>query len=178
MPITTVVLFASCLAVAAQTHGHENTVQRVLLDGASNPTLIPDSTAVRIFFLTLIEKPDGSAITREKLLPKLSRLNLDLSDYESLETSLHGLQRSLGEYHARLASIAARRAVIGASVLQGEYLSADRLLTDTVLKSYKELEMRFSAEGQKKLRYHIQYVKTKLKIVGPPDMSKPAGGKQ
>jgi hypothetical protein len=85
---TVLVLFAFALGGWAQTsppqHQHSDTV----IDGAKNPELIPDSTALRLWLVTVSELPNATAQDRDRQSAHLAKLRLTELDNLQLVTLL------------------------------------------------------------------------------------------
>jgi hypothetical protein len=69
----------------AQTHQHS---ADTVVDGAKNPELIPDSTAYRLWLITVSELPNATTQDRDRQRAHLSSLQLSELDYLQLSTLL------------------------------------------------------------------------------------------
>ncbi len=85
--VAVLVLSVFALGTWAQTsssHLHPDTV----IDGAKNPELIPDSTALRLWLVTVSELPNATAQDRDRQRAHLSMLQLSELDNLQLVTLL------------------------------------------------------------------------------------------
>src|SRR5713226_3421754 len=76
-------VFASACLAQNPPHQHDT-----IVDGAKNPELIPDSTALRLWLVTVSELPNATAQDRDRQHAHLSSLRLNELDNLQLVTLL------------------------------------------------------------------------------------------
>ena len=89
-----------------------------------------------------------------------------------------GLTYALGRYHrlqtAQESRIEAQRRTAEASQTRAAYewfIEEDKKVNALAVDAYHDLLRTLSPAGAVKLREHLDYIKTKMKIYPPPDMS-------
>jgi hypothetical protein len=145
-----------------------------LADGAKNPELISDEVALRALLMTIATPTNNPTVSQAAALrAKVGRMKLDEADLTILAQGLGGFH---GLATAQRARIAAAREIGQRSPSPSAFaniVAADRQLDTLVADSYRELLQSLSPAGAAKLQEHLAYVKTKIKIVPPPNMSMP-----
>jgi hypothetical protein len=124
------------------------------IDGAMTPDLIPDDVAQRMFLLSIAEPPNPSSEQTERFLAKIKRLNFD----------------------AKAASILLGESGKFITVWNQTYAAAktsnqdEAWMEQIVSDSMSNLSLRLSPQDYDKLRFHIQHIKTQIKMIPDPPM--------
>ena len=141
-----------------------------VVDGATNPGLIPNDAARRSLLLAIMVSPNPDEEELAQLRLKTGRMNLNESDTEILI-------RGLGNFHTlatfQIARIDRRRdtAKISANATTfGWFMQEDNKLNRLAELAYNKMLRELSADGRAKLRDHLEYAKTRMKIYPPPTM--------
>jgi hypothetical protein len=137
-----------------------------LADGTKDPSSISDEVALRVLFLT---NPSLSDTVRLKA--KFGHMHLEESDMTILLQGLGSLNALATPQRERIA--AAREAEQRNPTAAGfENLAAeDRQLDVTAADTYRRLLGSLSPAGAAKLQEHVAYIKTKVKVMPPPNMA-------
>ena len=136
-----------------------------LADGTKDPASISDAVALRALFMTT------SPGDIRRIRAKFGRTQLEEADMKLLVQGLDRLQGLAGPQQAQIA--VARSAARGnPSRAAFDNLAAlDRQLDTIAADTYRELLLSLSPAGAAKLREHVAYAKTKIKIMPPPNMT-------
>lgn len=86
--VTAFVLSVFAVGAWAQTSSPQHNHSETVIDGAKNPELIPDSTAYRMWLITVSELPNASTENRDRQRAHLAGLNLSTLDNLQLITIL------------------------------------------------------------------------------------------
>jgi hypothetical protein len=135
-----------------------------IADGTKNPSSISDEVALRVLLLT---NPSDTA----HLKIKLGRMHLDEADMTILLQELGSLNALATPQ--RVIITAAREAEQRNPTAVGfeNLAAADRKLDVMAADTYRRLLGSLSPSGMAKLQEHVAYIKTKVKVMPPPNMA-------
>ncbi|MDE3178093.1 MAG: hypothetical protein KGM47_00420 [Acidobacteriota bacterium] len=135
--------------------------RETVIDGAIHPELIPDSTAYRLFFLTIATPLDATAAQQRRERAYLESAGLDGKDLQAavsvLATFKAQYDKLIKQYDGSVTNAneaAATRAV-------GLFLLSQRAI---VLDTLAQLKARLSPGGMARLEAHVQREKRNMKI--------------
>ena len=144
-----------------------------IADGSKNPASIPDDAALRVLFLTIAVPPGASGQQLASFESKIHRIGfadadrkLFLAAMNSFHVDKQKHQQNLASFYAQMkaAPAAANRATLQS--IAAENGAIDQLS----LKTYNTLLDQLSPDGAARLKQHLAYAKTRMKIVPPPPM--------
>jgi hypothetical protein len=135
-----------------------------LADGTKNPQSISDAAALRVVFLSIADPTDTP-----RLRARFGRMQLNEGDMTILFQKLGGLHGLVTAQRARIA--AAKQSWKGGSSTFENVAALDRQLDTFAANAYGELLGSLSPEGAVKLQEHVNYVKTRIKILPQPKMA-------
>jgi hypothetical protein len=144
-----------------------------IADGTKNPALIPEAVALRVLFLTPANSSTAGLSDAARLRAKLGRMQLDDSDMAVVTQALAQLQPQATQQLARIADLREEGRRLGTPVSFAALAALDGQLDQTVTDTYRQLLLALSPAGAAKLRDHVAYIKTKIKIIPPPNMTTP-----
>ena len=154
---------------------HQSNPQGVRLepaiDGSKNPELIPDRAALRSLLLAISVPPNPDQEETARLRMRVGRMNLDESDIGVLVQELGRFHGLVTAQRARIDQSRATAKLVSNPAALRWFMDEDNELNTLAEDAYDNLLRELSAEGSTKLREHLDYVKTKIKIYPPPDMS-------
>jgi hypothetical protein len=172
----------ACVAVAASfmparvAAQHENHIMRAnritaaVLDGSKTPELIPDEAAAHMFILGLAAPDNGTTAQDLRIRAALMRSGLGESDIRTVKSrimAVHDQIRNLVEGIETIRQRLGPNPPVGA---RQDLVNQHKQIRALTLATYNGTLASLSIEGAEKLREHIQYVKTRIKIIPPPPM--------
>jgi hypothetical protein len=137
-----------------------------IADGTKDPASIPDEIALRVLFLTNPGPTDTA-----RLKAKFGHMKLNEADMTILLQE-HSLLNGLAS--PQRADVAAAREALQSNPTRAAFetlAAADRQLDVAAANTYRQLLGSLSPEGAAKLREHVAYIKTKIKVLPPPNMA-------
>ncbi len=160
--ITLSSLLVFALRTWAQTplqHQHPN-LNLTVVDGAKNPELIPDSTAYRVWFVTVSLPPNAGEKERKFQQAHLSKLQLTSNlDYLQLLTILTGFK---SKYLALIAQYneSAKAALPGIADQQSFLQQRDDLVSST----RAAIKAHLTSDSTIRIDAHVQGEKARIQI--------------
>ena len=138
---------------------------RVIVDGARNPELIPDSAAIGVFMSSIAIPPGADRKAYGSMHAKIASMRLSREDTRTVVVEAMALHSSLSVERRAVVSAyqEARRQRTAATVLSAT--NAEKARTAVVLASYARLLRRLSPAGADKLRAQIATMKRQMKTV-------------
>jgi hypothetical protein len=130
--------------------------------------LISDETALRAFFITLAEPKNADEAAVARLRSKVAQINLTPEDASKLIAAVQEFHAPATEYLKRMRD---SNSVIGGPD-RASYMRAYNDVGRAVNEAYVGLLPRLSPDGREKLTRHLQYIKTRIRIIPPPNMTK------
>lgn len=132
-----------------------------VIDGSLNPELIPDSTAYRLFFVSVAEgaNPAPEEVARHK--SHLARIQLKANDGQSLADALRTFKQQYDDL------IKNYNGTADGAILQGEapdYSGFLRQRDALVQTTRDKLKLALSPEALRKLDSFVQGEKLRMKI--------------
>ena len=160
----------------AQTHNHHDPTEQVTtLSGKDHPELISDQEAITIFFITIMAPATAGAPERNRFSAMTGRMQLSEADSSMLWKAAQTFHSRFQPYRTEADTLA--KTVGDTKRIDTERMDAQRRRIGVVANidalaqsSYAEAVAHLSPVGAAKLHDHIQYVKTKMKIVPSPKM--------
>lgn len=132
-----------------------------IIDGAVHPELIPDSTAYRLYFLVVSEKPNPPAEAKRRQLAHLQMLRLDNEDLQILITELENFKvhytQMIDLYNAEATAALAS----GSQTNQPAFLVQRDSLVDA---TREKLKSRLSPDGLNRLELYVQNEKRNMSL--------------
>jgi hypothetical protein len=140
----------------------------ILIDGAKTPDLISDQTAVKIFFLSITEPADATPEQFARLNVKISRIGLDPTDRDILIAAVQ-------QFHQRFTALKIRsdnlaRQIAAGTASRQQFVDVQKQIELGALGAHQSLLARVSPDGATRLKNHLAYLKTKIKVIPPPKM--------
>ena len=152
-------------AIATQeTTGSSNV--EPLADGTKNPASIPDEVALRVMLLNIADPSDTN-----RLRAKFGRMKLQESDMVILVQKVGSIHGLVTAQRARIKTASEARQEISSKVTFADVALLDRELVTLAANAYGELLGSLSPEGATKLREHLAYIKTRIKVFPPGKMA-------
>jgi hypothetical protein len=151
-----------------ESHSQQVVANRVVVDGGKTPQLISDETALRAMFLALTEPKNGNQTEIARLRAKVAQIGLlseDASIMMTIMTDFHAPSQQLMQ---QLRDALSRK---NGGSDSDTYQKAYSGLSHLVNVSYADLISRLSPDGRSKLIRYVQYVKTRIRIIPPPNMA-------
>ena|SRR5258706_1424981 len=134
------------------------------IDGSTNPELIPDGTAYRLFLLTVAPVPDQSSSDEKRQRAHLRRIGLSERD-NSAFLVIAGLFQARYADFIRRYNEAAEAAAAKGTAPEYETLLLER---DSLVQDMRQrLQLALSPEGFQRLHAHVQQEKRAMKITVP-----------
>jgi hypothetical protein len=165
------------LLASANGRGQTQIIERTggivqpLADGANRSESISDDVALRALFLNLAVPPNPNAEQSARLRVRVARMRLDDQDFKILTEELGRFYGLMAEQNARIAAARDVSRLNPTSTALAKVVETDQQLSTLVRNSYDALVSKLSPSGRANLQAHITYVKTRIKIIPPPDMS-------
>ena len=134
----------------------------VIIDGAKNPELIPDSDAFRLWLLSVSELPNPSEQARVRQSSHLAKIQLaDASDLAQLVTVLT-------EFKSQYTTLVNRyNTSATAALARGEQPNQKLFLQqrdDLVLAARAAISSRLTATGSAQVNFHVKNEKSHMKL--------------
>jgi hypothetical protein len=142
-------------------HDHSQGDDASQIDGAVHPELISDSTAYRLYFLSVAETPNPTAKAKTRQLAHLRRTRLDDDDLQILTSTLENFKlqyASLIEKYNREAEIIDAKG--GTPDIHAFLIQRDALVQST--RDYLKRTLSFA--GSAHLEEHVQAEKRNMKV--------------
>ena len=160
----------------AQTHNHHGLSQQVTaLSGKDHPELISDQEAITIFFITIMAPSTAGAPEKNRFSAMTGRMQLSEADSSLLWKAAQTFHSQFQPYRTEADTLA--KTVGDTKRLDTERMDAQQRRIGVVANidvlaqsTYAEAATHLSPVGAAKLHEHIEYVKTKMKIVPSPKM--------
>jgi hypothetical protein len=137
-----------------------------IADGTKDPASISDEIALRVLFLT-----NPGAADPVRLKAKFAHMKLKAADMTIL-LQQHSVLNALAS--PQRAGVTAAREALQRNPSRAaldNLSAADHQLDLAAANTYRQLLGSLSAEGAAKLREHVAYIKTKIKVLPPPNMA-------
>jgi hypothetical protein len=132
-----------------------------MIDGAAHPERVSDSTAYRLYFLTVSELANPTSEAKARQLAHLSKVHLQGADLHSLISTLEMFKQ---QYNALVDRYNREATVIdlagGTPNIESFLIQRDALVQST----QEALKQTLSTDGMTRLHTHIQDEKRKMKI--------------
>jgi hypothetical protein len=141
-----------------------------LVDGSKNPELIPDHVALRALIQTIVVPSQPTDDERKQFELRTARMDLTEEDSELLLTELGRFHDQMMIQKARIEAARPRSVASANEVAIGIYAGEQARLGDMIVGLYNSLLGSLSRDGATKLREHLAYVKTRMKIFPTPNM--------
>jgi hypothetical protein len=151
--------------VATQQNTTDHRVQP-LADGTTNPASISDEVALRVLFMAVADTSDTTRVRA-----KFGRMKLQERDMAVLLQKLQGMQGLVTAQRARIKTAKEARQRNPLTVTFADVAALDRELDTLAANTYGELMASLSAEGANKLREHLAYTKTRIKVFPAANMA-------
>lgn len=135
------------------------------IDGSVTPSLIPDSVAYRLFFVTVSEPtlPSASQVRRQR--SRLAGAKLTSEEYDNVVAILSNFKAAHDSLQLKYSEIASHGGVIDGNTLNSE--------RDAIVEHTRgELKNHLSRESMASLDAYIQKEKTRMKIIPAPPMGR------
>lgn len=164
---------SAAMPVLAQEHAameHPTGSVQPLVDGSENPELISDSLALRTFFLSTAMPVDANPLDLAQRDAKLGRLELLPSDRQVLVQALGGFHERLTAQRAQVEAARAAARQSPSLVTWNVMVDADNQISRIVEQAYYEMISSMSHNGTSKVREHLDYIKTRIKLIPDPAM--------
>jgi hypothetical protein len=144
------------------------------IDGSKTPELIPDATAIRAFLMSTVPldtaiRSDAGQYKQFLNLRSVAALRLAGSEAEaeSMRDVLRGFHADVLQRLPKLESL--RTSSVRAQ--QEQYIAEHKLLGDAALEAFRRLREVLKTDTAKAaLDEHIKQVKTRMRIIPPPQM--------
>lgn len=160
--VTVLVLSMFALGTWAQTsppqHIHPDVT---VVDGAKNPELIPDSTAYRLWFVTVSLSPNSTPKQQTFQKAQLDKLQLMSADYQELVSALTEFKTQY------LSLIASYNASAKAALLNGGQANLQSFLQqrDGLVSSTRAaIGLRLTEDGAARVDAHVQGEKRRIQL--------------
>jgi hypothetical protein len=139
----------------------------IVIDGSKNPEAIPERTAVAIFFSHLAIPADADKKAVAVMEAKLARAKFTRNEMRTIRAELASLHPRIVAQRETIAAAnqEARRARSPEAAARATAALEQR--NDLTWNAYTRLIEFLGSKGAKKLRAHIEYVKTGMKAYGP-----------
>jgi hypothetical protein len=132
-----------------------------MIDGAAHPERVSDSTAYRLYFLTVSELPNPTPEAKTRQLAHLSKVHLEAADLHSLISAMETFKQ---QYSALVDQYNREATVIdlagGTPNIESFLIQRDALVQST----RDALKQTLTTDGMTRLHTHIQDEKRKMKI--------------
>lgn len=142
-----------------------------IVDGSQHPELIGDAAAVKAFLVSAAYGLRSSG-GDDRLAAQISRIGLDTADVVRLRAAIKSysdiLETSLKARNA--AAQDAKTGLLDPVIATATFVSLSKQLDSDTDSAWQAILGTISEAGATKLAAHIAYVKTKMKIVPPPQM--------
>src|ERR1700730_13077999 len=131
-----------------------------MIDGAKNPTLVPDSTAYRLFFLAASETPDATSQRQLRQRAVLAEVGLNDTELASAIVILNGFKTEYAERIKQYNDTVARANAMGIPPDLAGFLRERDLLVQITRDALRsslspEAMARFDAHVQEEKRHML-----------------------
>lgn len=173
---TRVAALTVCLVsqLIAQHEGHASMAPKLtapVVDGATKPELITDEAAIHMFVMSLATPPNGTSEQSARLRAVLSRAGFSNSDLQTIQNRLLASYDQLKAARDAIEAVQKQFGFTAVTAGQRELLVAQhKRLVTLAVATHNDFLSAVSLDGAQKLKEHIQYVKSRIKIVPPPRM--------
>ncbi len=164
----TLICVPNVLCFQHESHTQAAVANRMVVDGSKTPELISDETALRAFFITLAEPKSADDAAIGRLRAKVAQIGLTPEDASMVIAAAQDFHGPATECLRRMRDANSRPG----GPDRAAYMQAYNDVGQAIRAAYNGLLLRLSPEGREKLASHLQYVKTRIRIIPPPDMSK------
>ena len=159
-----VVLSVFALAASAQTsplQHHDIDANVTVIDGSKNPELIPDSTAYRLYLVTISELPNATAKDRTRQQSHLGMIGLQEIDRQRLITVLADFKSQylalIDRYNQSATAALARNEQPNQNLFSQQR-------DDLVQSTRDALKLALTANGMARFNAQVQAEKAHMKI--------------
>ena len=140
---------------------HVHSTDAGLIDGAQHPELIPDSTAYRLFLITVSEKPNPTSKEAERQLAFLTAAGLDRDDIEAAIPILATFKAQYTDLIAGYNKAVASANATGIAPDLATFLQR----RDSLVQSTRDaLASALTHAGMDLVHAHVQREKRKMKV--------------
>lgn len=137
------------------------------IDGSTNPELIPDSVAFRMFYRALWEPVTATTDQTARQRAKVSRAQLSESDLGQMFSSMAAFGTNLVAFEKDVHATQAYGPGLSSEQISAFTAQRDALVASTTA----ELQAHLSADGMERLSLLIRSEKKNMTILPVPDMS-------
>jgi hypothetical protein len=162
------IMFAFAIGSWAQGPPHHHQKSATVIDGATNPEMIPDDTAFRLWLVTVSTLPNSTEQERERQAAHLSRLNLvsplDRPVLQSILTDFKTQYTSLISRYNEAQEAAWARGVVSPEQQQSDLKLFLQQRDDLVATTRAAISKQLSADGANHVTAHVQSEKQHMKL--------------
>ena len=148
-------------------------IVKLIADGSKEPQMIPDEAALRVLFLSIAIPTDPTQRQLANYDNKIRRMSLNSADrnvFISAMKSFHA-QKQVHQASLALSSQQMKFAVPATTgPILNKIVATNGLIDKLAVDTYNSLSLTLSPEGWDKLKAHLAYAKTKMKLIPPPPM--------
>lgn len=166
--------FLICMPFFSGVASAQNGAHRMLpvpkIDGAIHPERNSDQEAITLFYVSTSLPTLSTPTDLRRVHSQLGRMGLNELDRAAALRSINTFHDSFLPYKVSAASMADRLRMKPDAEVARQRVMLIRSVDVLALRSYQALSAQLSTEGATKLREHVAYLKTKMKVVAAPTM--------
>lgn len=141
-----------------------------LVDGSKTPELIPDEAAIQMFILSLAAPDNGTPAQDARIRAAVMRSDLREGDIQIVKGKISEVHAQMRTLVTGIEDIHRRMGTNPPTAARQDLVNQHTQIRTLALATYNGMLASLSGEGAGKLRQHIQYVKTRIKLIPPPPM--------
>lgn len=164
------VILAATSVLAQSGQQQEIVHGRPVIYGKLTPHLISDETALRSWLLSVAEPASADATRQKRISAKLASIGLDANDMAITVSETRNFHAGAAALDVQMKGHAASLHVGSGRQTMDEYLAAYRSLGDLANQTHRKLLARLSPAGRERIKQHLDYVKTRIRIIPGPRM--------
>lgn len=174
-PVTVALCFVTAMGYGFTQQSEKETISGVqpIVNGSVHPELVPDEAALRVLFIAVAEPETAPPEDLQRLRNKVSRMRLSEPDMQVFIRLMAAFHKGRTLHEANIQAIPAQSATgLNSSVEAGaKMIGEQNAITALALDTFNSLLVQLSPDGAAKLRDHLNYVKTRIRIIPPPQMA-------
>jgi hypothetical protein len=140
------------------------------VDGALHPELISDQEAITVFFVSTATPHNATPQDLRRLDARIRRMGLNESDRAMTIRYIQEFYDNFMPYKNSAATLAAQIHASPDPVLTQRRTAVVLSVEALTARTFGSLAASLSPDGALRLRNHIAYLKTRMKIVAAPPM--------